>query len=107
MKSGKTQLRIFTIGHSNRTLEDFISILKEFKIETLADIRRFPGSRKFPYFNRENLQGTIEENKINYIWFENLGGRRHGEKNAESKNMGLRSPAFRNYADYMARRGIS
>ncbi len=100
--TGKNRLRIFTIGHSNRTWEDFLMLLKEFRIETLVDIRRYPGSRKFPHFNRETLEGALKANGINYLWFESLGGRRHGEKNAESKNTGLKSPAFRNYADYMA-----
>jgi uncharacterized protein (DUF488 family) len=100
--AGKNRLRIFTIGHSNRTLEDFLALLKGFGIEVVADIRRYPGSRKWPHFNRESLEGTLKTNGINYLWFESLGGRRHGEKNAESKNTGLKSPAFRNYADYMA-----
>jgi uncharacterized protein (DUF488 family) len=99
--TGKNRLRIFTIGHSNRTGEDFLALLKELGIETVVDIRRYPGSRKFPHFNREALEGTLKANGINYLWFESLGGRRHGEKNSESKNTGLRSPAFRNYADYM------
>ena len=100
--AGKNRLQIFTIGHSNRTREDFLALLKEFGIETVADIRRYPGSRKFPHFNRETLQEALKAEGVNYIWFESLGGRRHGEKNAESKNTGLKSPAFRNYADYMA-----
>ena len=100
--AGKNRLGIFTIGHSNRTGEDFLALLKEFGIETVVDIRRYPGSRKFPHFNRETLEGTLKANGINYLWFEVLGGRRHGGKNTESKNTGLRSAAFRNYADYMA-----
>jgi uncharacterized protein (DUF488 family) len=100
--AGKNRLRIFTIGHSNRTREDFLALLKEFGIETLVDIRRYPGSRKWPHFNRESLERTLKANGINYLWFETLGGRRRAEKNAKSKNSGLKSPAFRNYADYMA-----
>ncbi len=100
--AGKNRLKIFTIGHSNRTSEDFLALLREFGIETLADIRRYPGSRKFPHFNRESLQEMLKANGINYLWFESLGGRRHGGENTESKNMGLKSPAFRSYADYMA-----
>ncbi len=104
--AGKNRLRIFTIGHSNRTWEDFLALVKEFGIETVADIRRYPGSRKWPHFNREAMDGALKTNGINYLWFESLGGRRHGEKNTESKNTGLRSPAFRNYADYMATEGF-
>jgi uncharacterized protein (DUF488 family) len=93
--------RIFTIGHSTRTQDEFIAILREFKIEMLVDIRRFPGSRRLPHFNRQELEQTLPAAGIEYIWLEDLGGRRSGPKLADSQNPGLTSPGFRHYADYM------
>ena len=90
---------IYTIGHSTHTLEEFMAMLKSFKIELLADIRSFPGSRKFPHFNRENLPASLAENNIEYIHLKNLGGRR--KVNPDSCNTGWRVAAFRGYADYM------
>jgi uncharacterized protein (DUF488 family) len=90
---------IYTIGHSTHTLEEFIAMLKSFNIELLADIRSFPGSRKFPHFNKENLPASLAENNIEYIHLKNLGGRR--KVNPESCNTGWRVAAFRGYADYM------
>ncbi len=90
---------IYTIGHSTHTLEEFIAMLKSFNIELLADIRSFPGSRKFPHFNKENLPASLAENNIEYIHLKNLGGRR--KVNPDSCNTGWRVAAFRGYADYM------
>ena len=90
---------IYTIGHSTHTLEEFVVMLKSFNIELLADIRSFPGSRKFPHFNKENLPASLAENNIEYIHLRNLGGRR--KVNPESCNTGWRVAAFRGYADYM------
>lgn len=90
---------IYTIGHSTHTLEDFIAMLTSFKIELLADIRSYPGSRKFPHFNKENLPASLAENDIEYIHLRELGGRR--KVKADSDNMGWRVAAFRGYADYM------
>ena len=90
---------IYTIGHSTHTLEEFIAMLKSFNIELLADIRSFPGSRKFPHFNKENLPASLAENNIEYIHLRNLGGRR--KVNPESCNTAWRVAAFRGYADYM------
>jgi uncharacterized protein (DUF488 family) len=90
---------IYTIGHSTHTLEEFSAMLKSFNIELLADIRSFPGSRKFPHFNKENLPASLAENNIEYIHLKNLGGRR--KVNPESCNTGWRVAAFRGYADYM------
>ncbi|HZW70492.1 MAG TPA: DUF488 domain-containing protein [Hanamia sp.] len=90
---------IYTIGHSTHTLEEFVAMLKSFNIELLADIRSFPGSRKFPHFNKENLPASLAENNIEYIHLRNLGGRR--KVNPESCNTGWRVAAFRGYADYM------
>ncbi|WP_304344667.1 DUF488 family protein [Chryseobacterium koreense] len=90
---------IFTIGHSNHPFEKFLEILKSFKIQVLADIRRYPGSRKYPQFNKDSLQMTLPENGIEYVHFEDLGGRRKVQPN--SKNTAWRLDAFRAYADYM------
>ncbi|MGN6342473.1 MAG: DUF488 domain-containing protein [Ginsengibacter sp.] len=90
---------IYTIGHSTHMLEEFIAMLKSFNIELLADIRSFPGSRKFPHFNKENLPASLAENNIEYIHLKNLGGRR--KVNPDSCNTGWRVAAFRGYADYM------
>ncbi|MHC4752828.1 MAG: DUF488 domain-containing protein [Planctomycetota bacterium] len=103
MKAGADKtLRIFTIGHSNLSIEQFVSLLKEFEIYFVADIRRYPSSRKFPHFNRQLLCKLLAFEKIEYLWLEALGGRRHTEKNGKSLNIGLKSPGFRSYADHMA-----
>src|SRR5665811_639570 len=91
--------RIYTIGHSTRTGEEFILILNSFKIELLADIRSYPGSKRYPHFNKENLQQTLLAHKIIYQHFPELGGRRKTLK--DSKNTAWRNDAFRGYADYM------
>lgn len=70
--------KIFTVGHSNRAVEDFIRILKEAGIEVVVDVRRFPRS-KFEHFNRENLESILKKNGIEYYYLgEKLGGFRKG-----------------------------
>ncbi len=98
MKASEKHI-IYTIGHSNHSLEEFIGILKSFDIKVLADVRRLPGSRKFPYFNKESLKISLEKNEINYIHIEGLGGRRKMRR--DSKNNRWRNESFRGYADYM------
>lgn len=90
---------IWTIGHSTHTLDEFIAMLKSFQIELVVDIRSFPGSRRYPHFNKEALEISLPENKIEYINLKGLGGRR--KVNPDSVNTGWRSLAFRGYADYM------
>ena len=103
MKVGtETTLRIFTIGHSNLPFEHFVSLLREFEIRLVADIRRYPSSRKFPHFNQPALNELLKAKNIDYLWLEALGGRRHAPASDKSLNAGLRSPGFRSYADYMA-----
>jgi uncharacterized protein (DUF488 family) len=94
-------LTIFTIGHSNHPIEVFLELLTRHEIALLADIRRFPGSRKHPHFNREALAATLAAQEIGYEWFEELGGRRKAAAGIVSANLGLRNESFRNYADYM------
>jgi uncharacterized protein (DUF488 family) len=73
---------IYTIGHSTRSFEDFLKILKKYGINLVIDVRRFPSSKKFPWFNKENLEKELEENKIKYIHFPQLGGyRKEGYEN--------------------------
>lgn len=95
---------IYSVGHSNRPLEELLDLLREFGIRTLADIRRFPGSRRLPHFSRENLAPVLDEKGISYVWMESLGGWRHLQPGATSRNMGLENAGLRAYADYMASR---
>src|SRR3954451_8812961 len=90
---------IWTIGHSSRTLHEFVGLLKAFDIQLVADIRSFPGSRRYPHFNKEALTVSLPENDIRYIHILQLGGRRKVKR--DSVNTGWRHPAFRGYADYM------
>ncbi len=91
---------IYTIGHSTRTLEELIEVLKAHSIQTLVDIRSFPMSRRLPHFNRESLEKTLPETGIHYVWMKGLGGYRKKIRD-DSPNVALRSPGFRHYADYM------
>lgn len=91
---------IYTIGHSTRSIEDFIGLLRAHAIATLVDIRSFPGSRRYPHFNREALDESLAKENIRYVWMKDLGGRR-GKQVEHSPNVALRNPSFRNYADYM------
>jgi uncharacterized protein (DUF488 family) len=95
-------IRIFTIGHSNLSFEQLVSLLREFGICLVADTRRYPSSRKFPHFNRQDLCTLLSAENIDYIWLEALGGRRHTKKDDKSPNTGPKSLGFRNYADHMA-----
>ena len=90
---------IWTIGHSTRSFEEFLAMLHSSKIQLIADIRSYPGSRRFPQFNKEALEISLPQNNIEYIHLKNLGGRR--KANPDSKNTSWRNLAFRGYADYM------
>jgi uncharacterized protein (DUF488 family) len=90
---------VWTIGHSTRTLEHFVEMLHSFSIKMLVDIRSFPGSRRVPQFNKENLIVSMPANDIKYMHLKSLGGRRPVHK--DSKNIAWKHPAFRGYADYM------
>jgi uncharacterized protein (DUF488 family) len=94
-------ITLYTTGHSTRTWPDFVSLLKKKKISLIADVRRYPYSRKFPQFNQEELETNLGAEGIGYLWIEELGGWRRSGLGAESPNWGLRSPGLRNYADHM------
>lgn len=70
--------RIYTLGTSNRSLKEFLEILKIYQIQTLIDVRRWPTSRYFLHFKKENLEKILAENQIEYFHFEKLGGYREG-----------------------------
>jgi uncharacterized protein (DUF488 family) len=91
---------VYTVGHSTRSLEEFIFLLQANGIELLADVRTVPKSRSNPQFNRETLLQRLSEAGIEYAYFHELGGWRRS-KLEESPNAGWRSPGFKNYADYM------
>ena len=90
---------IYTIGHSTREFPDFVELLKANEIEMVADVRSFPGSRKFPQYNKETLLETLPAVGIEYRLLTALGGRRRAAK--DSKNTVWRNKAFQGYADYM------
>src|SRR5438093_10366634 len=92
-------LLILTIGHSTRTLDDFIGILRAHGVERLVDIRTIPRSRHNPQFNQETLSERLKESGIDYVLLKQLGGLRHPK--ADSPNMGWRNSSFRGFADYM------
>lgn len=90
---------VYTIGHSTHSSVSFPAILDNFGIITLIDIRRFPGSRKFPHFNQQNLEISLPDINIRYLCIENLGGLRKIRK--DSINSCWRHASFRGYVDYM------
>ncbi len=92
---------IYTIGHSNRPLEDFIELLTENSIERLVDVRSIPMSRANPQFNKSALTKSLEDSGIEYLHMPELGGRRGKQKNSRlAVNSAWEHSAFRNYADY-------
>jgi uncharacterized protein (DUF488 family) len=94
-------MHLFTIGHSTRTFEEFYDLLKKHDIQVLVDVRSLPGSKRNPQFNRENLQKSLEEKGIKYVWLgEELGGYRKKGLGEESPNKAWSDESFRNYADH-------
>lgn len=99
---GKSQGRpaiIFTIGHSTRSIEIFIGMLKAYGVKRLVDVRTIPRSRHNPQFNRNVLPAALLQAGIGYTHMEALGGLRHARK--DSLNTGWRNASFRGFADYM------
>ncbi len=104
--------RLYTIGHSTRTFDEFLATLQAHGIQTLVDIRAFPVSRRLPQFNREALEASLSEKPtsrkrgetrgtpIRYVWMKSLGGYRKKIRD-DSPHVAMRNPSFRNYADYM------
>jgi uncharacterized protein (DUF488 family) len=101
--AGKTF--IYTIGHSTRTQDELLELLRHYGVATLGDIRTVPRSRRVPWFNRETLSITLPEAGIRYAHLPGLGGLRRG-LGAASPNTAWRNEGFRNYADYMLTDGF-
>jgi uncharacterized protein (DUF488 family) len=93
-------LTIWTVGHSTRSQAAFLALLTSFRIELVADVRRFAGSRRHPQFNRLALQTALAVDRIEYCWFPTMGGRRRPTR--DSPNSAWRNEAFRGYADHLA-----
>jgi len=92
-------MTLFTIGHSTRGIDELLAMLAENRIETLIDVRRFPGSRRHPQFSREALAASLAAAGIDYVHEVDLGGRR--QPLPDSPNTAWRVAAFRGYADHM------
>src|SRR5213593_3538130 len=95
-------MRIYTVGHSTRSLEELIALLREHGIEALADIRSSPSSQRFPHFHKDSLSQQLPKVGIAYHWLgKELGGYRK-QSDPKSPHVALRSRGFRNYADHMS-----
>jgi uncharacterized protein (DUF488 family) len=92
-------MRIWTIGHSTRSIDGFVTLLEDNGIRLLADVRSWPGSKRYPQFNREALAESLNAHGIRYEHFPELGGRR--KPNADSHNTAWRNASFRGYGDHM------
>jgi uncharacterized protein (DUF488 family) len=92
-------VRIWTVGHSTRTIDVFVSLLEKHGIKVLADVRSLPGSKRYPQFNKETLADSLGKAGIRYEHFPELGGRR--KPRPDSPNTAWRNESFRGYADYM------
>jgi uncharacterized protein (DUF488 family) len=92
---------IFTIGHGNRAIGEFVALLREAGIECVVDVRAYPVSRRHPQFARDSLDKSLADASVRYVWEgKALGGRRKLEKN--SPHVALKNPGFRAYAGHMA-----
>jgi uncharacterized protein (DUF488 family) len=91
---------IWTIGHGNRSIDEFLVLLKDAGIECLVDVRAYPASRRHPQFARESLDQSLADAGVRYVWEgKALGGRRKLEKN--SPHVALNNPGFRAYAGHL------
>lgn len=102
-------LTIHTLGHGSRSWEEFVALLTDPGIRCLVDVRRFPRSRRYPHFSRENLEQALPAVHVRYIWGgERLGGRRKARRH--SPHTAIRTEGFKAYADHMGteifRRGV-
>src|SRR5437763_12649136 len=90
---------VLTIGHSTRTIEEFVGLLQAHAVSRVVDVRTVPRSRHNPQFNLDSLPGSLKEANLGYVHRPGLGGLRHARR--DSVNRGWRNASFRGYADYM------
>jgi uncharacterized protein (DUF488 family) len=95
----ESELTIYTIGHSTRTLEEFVGLLKTYIVGLVVDVRTVPRSRHNPQFNKETLPNSLKAEGIKYIHIPAIGGLRHPKH--DSINLAWKNSGFRGYADYM------
>src|SRR5687768_13724081 len=95
----RAMLKVYTVGHSTRELDELVGMLQAHGVAGIADVRRFAGSRRLPQFNAEHLAATLPARGITYLPCPLLGGRRKPDPG--SVNIGWRNASFRAYADYM------
>ena len=93
-------MAIRTLGHGTLAVDDFVAVCRSAGVETVADVRRYPGSRRHPHFARAAMEGWLADTAVGYRWLPGLGGRRTAAP--DSPNVALRNPQFRGYADHMA-----
>jgi uncharacterized protein (DUF488 family) len=91
--------RVFTIGHSTRSIDEFLEMLQAHGVRRLVDVRTMPRSRHNPQFNREELSRSLHNRRLHYSHMPALGGLRHPRR--DSINTAWRNQSFRGYADYM------
>lgn len=92
-------MTVFTVGHGNRIIDELVAVVRP-DVDTILDVRRYPGSQRNPQFNREALAETLPERGVGYEWRgDDLGGRRSVV--ADSRHLAWRVPAFQGYADYL------
>lgn len=96
---GSAEITVWSIGHSTRSWEDFLALLRENRIERLVDVRHFPSSAHVPWANRGTLESNLPGAGIAYERLVELGGYR--KPRPDSRNLGWRNSGFRGYADYM------
>jgi|ERR1041385_2547927 len=92
-------MRIWTIGHSTRTINEFVSLLKQNEVKLIADVRMWPSSKRYPQFNKQGLAESLGAHGIRYQHFPELGGKRKSKP--DSRNTTWHNASFRGYADYM------
>lgn len=95
----EAEATLWTIGHSTRSWDEFLGLLRENRIELLADVRHFPASKHVPWTNRAALEGSLASAGIRYEHIVDLGGYRPAR--SDSRNVALRNASFRGYADFM------
>lgn len=95
----KIETTVYTIGHSTRTIEEFIKLIKVYRIEMIVDVRTIAGSEHTPQYNEETLRNSLSKYNISYMRMKGLGGLRHTTKT--SLNTAWKNASFRGYADYM------